>query len=170
MIRTEVAHLRAAGATLFAIACVTMHAYLPAIRGVVAPTEWISLPDVAAEQVVALGSKRPLLLGSPTTARKQVLALPLEARGVTPVLLGLEDEQRLVAVIHALVGGAPESSVLPVLRELEAAAASRGADSLVLGCTELSPFASALSRLPAVDPLDAAARAICARAALRLRE
>ncbi len=171
-VREEAALLVAAGASVLSLACVTMHAYLPSITRVVdgpvdgPGVEWVSLADVCVAEVLRRGFRRPLVLSSPTSARRNVLAGPLEARGVACIPLGRTAEPRLASTIRALVGGAPASALLPLVQELVLAGAESGADCVVLGCTELAPFASLPGlALPTIDLLDGAARALCLRAA-----
>ena len=72
-------------------------------------------------------------------------------------------------VVQRTIAGAPEPSDRIVVNELGCELATRGADSLLFACTELSLFAFAadaapFAGLPFYDALDLLARAACARA------
>jgi aspartate racemase len=166
-VRAEAALLRAAGAEVLAVACLTMHAYLHRIAA--GGGEWVSLVEVGVAETTAGGAGAPLVLASPSTVRSGLFTAALEARGLRPVRTTPAEDGELERVIHALVAGADVAAVAPAVERITRAGRARGADAVLLGCTELSPFAGALP-LPAVDPLVAAARALCAAAAVEGRE
>jgi aspartate racemase len=162
VLAAEAARLVQIGAEVLAVACVTMHDQLDRLQA--HGGEWVSLVELATEAVVAGGFRRPLVLSSRTTREKATLLRPLRARGLDPISLEPQDEDRLVAMLEALVAGHEPAALIAELRRLEATGVARGADSVVYGCTELSLFETT-GTLPTVDPLELSARAVCARAA-----
>jgi aspartate racemase len=160
-IASETSRLLQIGADVLAIACVTMHDQLG--RLVALGGEWVSLVDLATDAAVAGNFRRPLVLSSRTTRQNATLLQPLRARGLDPVSLMPEDEDRLIAMLEALVAGQEAAALVPELRRLEETGIARGADSVVYGCTELSLFEST-GALPTIDPLERSARELCARA------
>jgi aspartate racemase len=160
-IASETSRLLQIGADVLAIACVTMHDQLG--RLVALGGEWVSLVDLATDAAVAGNFRRPLVLSSRTTRQNATLLQPLRARGLDPVSLMPEDEDRLIAMLEALVAGQEAAALVPELRRLVETGLARGADSVVYGCTELSLFEST-GALPTIDPLERSARELCARA------
>ncbi len=161
VLAAEASRLLQIGAEVLAVACVTMHDQLGRLQSL--GGEWVSLVELATEAVVAGGFRRPLVLSTRTTRQNGTLLQPLRARGLDPLSLAPQDEERLVAMLEALVAGEEPTALVAELRRLEQTGSVRGADSVVYGCTELSLFEST-GALPTMDPLELSARAVCARA------
>jgi len=168
VVRQELERQSAAGAGVVAIACITMHAYFAELFAEL-PIEPVSLVSVAVEAARAEGARRPLLLCSATSSRLRVLAAPLEAAGATPVHPSAEDEARLGETIRRLVAGAAPATARALVMEIVARGLEAGADAVILGCTELSPFADLKVPVPIVDPMVQAAARLCDLAARQAR-
>ena len=153
--------LEGAGATALAIACNTAHHWaadlgrevgIPLLHIADAALEELSRREPPVRRVALLGTRATLALG--------IYGEPL-ARGGIGVDLPTEDEQAAVdrAIAHVKAGDLEGACAefVPVAR----AALGRGAQAIVLGCTELPLIACpAELRQRIVDPTAALARAI----------
>ena len=177
-IAAAVRALDAAGASVAGIPCNTAHA--PAIFDAVlqdleTTRSRIQLLSLIAETVASLAGQRaagPMRLGvlsTTGTLRTQVYSGPLAAAGFSVIEPADDVQQDLVqrAIYDPAYGIKARSnpvterareSVLSAIRHL----AERGAQAVVLGCTEL-PLAvgeSTVLGLPVIDPAVALARAL----------
>ena len=130
--------LERAGAELIAIPCNSAHAYLAAIRKAVRVPVLDIMDEVAA--AAAAGTPRPRavgLLAAPGTIRARLYHRALAARGVEVVDTTPVEEAGVEAAIKAVKAGDLGPGVRRRVREIAAALIRRGANAIVLGCTEL---------------------------------
>ncbi|PWB74514.1 MAG: aspartate racemase [Holophagae bacterium] len=140
--------LRASGAEVGALTANTPHLYFEAIQAGTR-LELVSIVEATCRASVALGLRRPLLLGTRTTMESPMYSERLAADGIDVLI---PDEQGRQCVDHAIytelavAGVRPEtrSRLLALCRE---AVERRGADGVILGCTEL-PLVLAEGDLP----------------------
>ncbi len=155
------------GADFAVIPCNTAHYYLPQLRAAVD----IPILDMIRETVAALSQAHPQVrrVGILATAGTLAVGLYQEAlteAGCTPVTPTPEETQDLMAAIYG-PEGIKTRGVTPTARSLLQAVGQalieRGAQALILGCTEI-PLALAPGDLPV--PLVASNQAL-AEAAVR---
>ncbi|MCQ4763024.1 aspartate/glutamate racemase family protein [Cloacibacillus evryensis] len=162
----EANKLKAAGADFFIIACNTVHT---AIQYVEARTDlpYIHIVDPAAKMVVDGGYKRVGLLGSGYTMKGTYFTGRLKERyGLDVLLPEGEHEQN---VHNALYLELTKGILLPETRARFKAAiedlAHRGAQAVILGCTEFGMVAKQEdSPIPLIDTTVAHALAAVERA------
>jgi aspartate racemase len=149
--------LEQAGATLIAMPCNTAHHYLPVIRRAVsAPV--LDMIDLAIARLQAIEPPVRVIgiLGSPAVRTTHLLDGRLEAAGLTALFPEPEADSALLGAIRAVkagdLGPAPREAYSRCAEDLKA----RGAEALLIACTELSALGSpAIANCPAVDTLDA---------------
>lgn len=127
--------LQGLGADFITIPCITAHYfYEDLVKQLKIPV--IHLPRCVAQDVAAKGIRKVGLLATAGTIRSQVLAREFEAAGVEVLVPDAEKLELLMQIIYEQVKkGAPvhwES-----FRELALSLQERGAEKLILGCTEL---------------------------------
>ncbi len=128
--------LEDAGAQFLIIACNTAQKYLPQIMSAVS-IPIIDLVLEVAEAVAWRKYSRAGLLGTEATIRDHLYDGSFQRRGIE--LLTPEPAERVVvtrAIMEILAGSDPEvprADLLPILESLR----ERGAEAVVLGCTEL---------------------------------
>ncbi len=130
--------LERAGADLIAIPCNSAHAYLPAIRRAVAVPVLDIMHEVAA--AVATLTPRPRavgLLATPGTIRAGLYHRALATHDIGIVDCSEEEELDVLLAIKAVKGGDLGPRVRQRAREVAAALIARGAEAVVLGCTEI---------------------------------
>lgn len=158
--------LEQAGADFVAIACNTVHAFHTAIASSVS----IPVLDLVAETVAEVhqtGYTTVGLLSTGLTLERGLYRAPCTARGLT--LLEPDEPQRqlLTALIMDLLAGRPPETCGDRLMALVEALAARGAEAVILGCTDLTPvIPAAAPPLPLFDTTGVLAQA-AVREALR---
>jgi aspartate racemase len=126
------------GAGLIAIPCNTAHFYLDSLRAAVR----IPVLNMIEEACRALKSEYPHaatvgLLATTGTVRMRIYEAVLEGEGIA-VIVPPDREQDLVqCAIERIKGAAPRNDVRPVLKTACGNLMSRGAELVILGCTEL---------------------------------
>jgi len=150
--------LQEGGAGVIAIPCNTAHAYLAAIRAAVDVTV-LDMIDLAASTIAASYPGATVgVLAATGTVRLGLYQEALRAKGQSVEQPDDELQEQVMAAIREVKGGGSGRDrrldhAIEVLR-------GRGAEVLVLGCTEL-PLAvdSANTAIPVVDATDVLARA-----------
>jgi aspartate racemase len=129
--------LEAAGADFIIIATNTMHLLLEEIRASV-HIPVLSLLDAVAAAIQAQGLQTVGLLGTRFTMEKPLYSPALAARGITTLVPEAEDRLLINRVIYEeLVAGQireeSRANFVKIIRKL----AARGAQGMILGCTEI---------------------------------
>jgi len=130
--------LRRAGAEVGALTANTPHVYLPAIRALTR-LDMVSIVEATFAAIAQRGLRRPLLLGTRTTMESPMYPERLAAGGVETILpheVGRELLDR--AIYTELALGTPRAETRQSLLDLcRNAVERRGADGVLLACTEL---------------------------------
>lgn len=154
--------LERAGCGAVAIPCNTAHGWYDAMR------EATRLPilhivDAAAEELARLGVPRGTvgIMGTAGTLAMRLYQDRLAARGYACLTPGTEEMERLVTPAIALVKANRVPEAYAPLAEAARRLAGRGAEAVVLGCTEIPLGLEAGPALPfpVADTIDALARA-----------
>jgi aspartate racemase len=140
--------LRAAGAEIGALTANTPHLYIEAIQARTR-LELVSIVEATCGAAVGIGLRRPLLLGTRTTMESPMYRDRLAADGIELLIPDEEGRQRVDEAICtelavADVRPATRNRLLALCRE---AVEHRGADGVILGCTEL-PLVLSQADLP----------------------
>ncbi len=158
-----VARLEQSGADFIVIPCNTVHYFLDELRGRVS-TPILSIVAETAEHCRRAGYGRVGLLATGKTVEKGLYQGELEPRGIevlTPDARGCAEVSNVI--FHLLRGDRSDrarASLLEIIDDLGA----RGAEAIVLGCTDLSILLGAdAAPLPLVDTVETAARAAADR-------
>lgn len=161
MLRTEMQRLADAGAQTLVLACNTMHLFADACaEGCGA--EFLSMVDLVVRRVAIDGRKTVGVLGSPTTLRSPLYRAPLERKGLAVLIPSTGDVPRLERLIRRVIAGECGKREQEALRRQVLALKSRGAEAVILGCTELPLVAETMRLpLPIYDSLRVLAEAAC---------
>ncbi|RXV60109.1 aspartate racemase [Roseovarius sp. A46] len=133
--------LEAGGAQALAMPCNTAHFYAAAVREATA-LPFLDMLDLTATHLAHAGARRIGMLASPATRLAGVFDAPFDNHGLTPVFL--RDDAALLSVIRAVKAGEALSALRPRLRSEAEALIAKGADHLLIACTELSLMSDAL--------------------------
>jgi len=144
--------LEAAGADFILIATNTMHLVLDQVQASV-HIPILSLLDVVAEAILAKGIKTVGLLGTRFTMDKHLYQDALARRGITVLIPDADDREVVNRVIYdELVAGKLRAESRAAYVEIIKKLARRGAQGIILGCTEIPLLVSeADAGLPLFD-------------------
>lgn len=152
--------LTAAGADFIVVPCNSAHYFLSRVREKVS-IPFIDMVDKTCESVLSIGSKKVGLLAGEVTVKGRLYEQRLEQHGVS-VLHVTDEEQVLVREIiedgkQNNVTERTRGIVQGLLEKLE----KRGAETVILGCTELPLVMGGVStRCSIVDSLEVLAKAV----------
>jgi aspartate racemase len=145
--------LVAAGAQLLVVPCNSAAYYLAPVRAAIATP---ILDPVIATAHYAKGALAPLVLGGMVTHRAKLYA---QALGVDTVRPTDAEQDEVAALIEALKQGNVTDEIVLRTQKVIDAGIARGADSVILGCTEFSLIAGRIDRqLPIFNSNDLLAR------------
>ena len=146
--------LEAGGAEVLAVACNTAHVVYPQVAAAVG-VPVLELPTLAAAAVAQAGYRRMGLLAPGLTLDRGLYRGPCASLGLELVEPSVQQRAALTEIIMAVLAGdelgLARASMAALLDEFAAA----GADSALLGCTDLGPVARGLLEpLPVIDTTD----------------
>ncbi len=130
--------LEGAGAELLILCTNTMHRMADAIEGAV-PIPFLHIADPTGERIRASGMERVGLLGTAFTMEQPFYRSRLENRFGLEVLVPDSDDRATVhrVIYDELIQGRVEPASRSAYREVIARLVERGAEGIVLGCTEI---------------------------------
>ena len=130
-------HLEAAGAQAIVICANTMHLNAPQVAAAV-KVPLIHIADATAAVLLAKGVSRPLLLATRFTMEKDFYRNRLEAKGLSVLVPGKSDRDRLHDIIYdELCQGVILAGSRVVVQDMIERGRADGADSIIFGCTEI---------------------------------
>lgn len=137
LLAAEARALEAAGAEVIVLCTNTMHIVAPAITAAVS-IPLLHLADVTAEAVIAAGLARVGMLGTRFTMQQPFYRDRVAAHGIE-VLVPEPDDQLVVhrVIYDELVLGIVSEQSRIAYRQIIARLIERGAQGIVLGCTEI---------------------------------
>ncbi len=157
----ECESLAAAGCDFVAIACNTAHKVLPELDS---PLPVLSIIDAAAEMALAHGIKTIGLTGTVFTMSDGFYQRGLEAHGLQCITPSPEDQGEIHRFIYdELARGTLNASAVHRFAQIGRDLQQRGADVVLLGCTELvmlTEHPAWAGDVPILDTTDAHVEAI----------
>lgn len=146
--------LHRAGVEAVAIGSNTMHKCADSVRAAV-PLPLIHIVDPLKEALARDGRKRPLLLATRFTMEQDYIRAPLAEAGIEASIPGDEDRATIHRIIYEeLIRGVVTEASRDVFLAVIAAGRDAGADSVILGCTEIGLLVNAAnSPLPVYDTM-----------------
>lgn len=149
------------GASFIAMPCNTAHVFLPYLRKAV----HIPFIDMIAETARNIAESVVGLLATETTVRTQLYHDACEPHGIEVLAPFSDDQARVMEIIYAIKGGYFDLEMKRDLRTIANRLQERGAQALIVGCTELSLVIGQDDfDGPVYDALDILARAAVHRA------
>jgi aspartate racemase len=141
----------------------TIHQALPLIE-LRSPRPWLHIAEVVATEAAACGYRKPAVTGTRWLVESSVYPDKLTARGLDYLLPNEEERHELNRIImDELVYGTFKPESVAYFKQVIAQLKNEGADSVILGCTEIPLIISdENSPLPTLD-----STRLLARAALR---
>ncbi len=134
-LQSEMVSLAAAGADFGLLAANTMHKVLPMMDP---PIPVLSVLDAVAEECEKLCLRSLGLTGTKFTMEDGYYSEALEARGLKVIIPAEDDRKALHRIIfNELVSGTVNPQSVEEFKGISARLADRGADAVLLACTEL---------------------------------
>ncbi len=144
--------LERAGAQALAMPCNTAHHYAMAVSHATS-LPFLDMIKLTAAHLAAKGAQKVGMLASPATRRVGVFDACFAAHDLTPVWA--TKEAGLLSIIKGVKAGHDTQSLAPALQAEAEDLIAKGADHLLVACTELSLMHSALPRdVACTDSLD----------------
>lgn len=122
------------GASFIVMPCNTAHAFLPYLRKAVR----IPFVDMIAETAQIITEPVVGLLATETTVRTGLYHTACAPYGIEIVTPCPEDQARVMRIIYAIKGGFYDLAMHHELCAIASRLYERGAQALIVGCTELS--------------------------------
>ncbi len=160
MLLASAAILRASGAEVLICPDNTLHQGVDLVRDR-AGVPWLHIAEEIAAVAEQRGFRRLLVLGTKYLMEGPVYPAKLGVRGIEHLLPSEEERRRIDAIIFdELVYGRFDEPARAYFREVIARGAERGADAVILGCTEIPLLiGDEDSPLPTLDSTRTLARA-----------
>lgn len=137
LLASEAVRLERAGADLIALTTNTMHKCAAQVTAVIR-VPFLHIVDPLIDALRADGRNRPLLLATRFTMEDRFFVERLEAASLKPMVPPAEDRVALHAIIfEELCKGIVTEPSRQLAERLVADGAAVGADSVILGCTEI---------------------------------
>jgi aspartate racemase len=137
LLANEAHRLERAGADFIILCTNTMHKVAPAIEAAIT-VPFLHLGDVAAEAVLAQGLRTVGLMGTAFTMEQPFQRERIESHGLTVIVPDAEQRVIIHSVIYEeLVLGIVTETSRTKYRAIMADLQHRGAEGIILGCTEI---------------------------------
>lgn len=131
--------LQAAGADFLVLATNTMHKVAPAITAAVPGLPLLHIADATAARILAAGHRRIGLLGTRFTMEQDFYTQRLRAHGLDVLVPEADGRAAVHRIIYEeLCLGRIEPASRAVYQAEIAALVARGAEAVILGCTEIT--------------------------------
>ncbi len=130
------AKLEACDCDFLVMPCNTAHVFTDAILAATR-IPFVSIIDVTMQTAALASARRVGLLATAACVQAGVYQRALEARDRTPVLQTDDELVELTRLIAAIKLGRRGADVAEDMQALAAALEQRGADAIILGCTEI---------------------------------
>ena len=147
LLKKAVVRLNKSNSDFIVIPCNTVHVFIEELRGI-SKKPIISIIEECAKECSRLKAKKVGILGSDTTIKQGLHSKELEKKGIEAIV-PLEQGVVSSVILRILDGKADESDkkkLMKIISELKA----KGADAVILGCTDLDILVKKAS-LPLVD-------------------
>jgi aspartate racemase len=158
--------LEAAGADMIVLATNTMHKVAPAIEARIT-IPFVHIADASAEAVTAAGKSRPAIMATCFTMEEDFYIGRLRDRHGLEVLVPDEADRAAIhrIIFDELCQGVVSDASRAIYVEIAARLVARGADCLLLGCTEVGLLLNASNvAVPVFDTTEIHADAALAQA------
>ncbi len=152
------------GADIIAIPCNTVHAFYESLQGTT-PALILNILDLTVQEVSKNHRGKVGIVCSSSTRDMELYATALKKIGIEPVVTTDEEQEILNELILKVMSGKNGAAEVARLRKVVEQLKERGAEAIILGCTELPLIAYHQEfSLPMVDSLEVLAKAAVEKA------
>jgi len=136
-VRSAIESLGAAGAEFAVAACNSVHIVFEKLRGKTT-IPWLSIMDATAEEIKRVGARKVGLLGTIFTMTRPFFSDALARHGIDTIVPEPDEREKMNRIIYdELVTKNIEPSSKEFVLKCVDRLVRRGAEGIVLGCTEL---------------------------------
>lgn len=162
MLREKVQIVNEMNVSLIAIACNTAHILLNDLQRF-SRVPFISMIDAVADKVEEQNLNRVGILASPSAIRFGLFQQALRRRGIRVIVPNRKQLTALEAIIRKVIAGTISGDDHQRLMVVTESLAQRGAQGIILGCTELPLIFPSKFPLPVFDSIRITAQALLSR-------
>lgn len=159
MLKQRVKLLNKSNASYLSIACNTAHVLLPELQKV-SEIPFVSIIDETAKQVHLNGKRKVGLMGTPSTIRYSLYQIALSQYGVSVVVPSEKQIMIIEKVIRNVLKGKRDTKDRRSLTKIADNLILKGAEGIILGCTELPLVFPKRYSLPIYNSLEILAMAL----------
>lgn len=159
MLKERVRQLEYTNLSCLSIACNTAHIFLKDLQKVIS-VPFISMVEEVIEQVEKDGQKIVGLMGTPSTIRYQLYQSALQAYDIETIVPNNKKIDILEDVIRNVLKGKINKREEVRLKNVADSLKKRGAEGIILGCTELPLVFPLKYELPVYNSLEILAMAL----------
>lgn len=155
ILQEKVRLLEMLGCEVLAMSCNTAHACYSEIASVALRTQFLHMPKETIQFVASLGCQHPIILATTGTIESNVFQSLCADEGIDCALPPIELQVLITDMIYIYLK-AGKTVPAKMLQTAFAKIIASGADSIILGCTELSllDLGYCYGSLPIIDALD----------------
>lgn len=151
--------LEAIGVDVIIVPCNTAHFFLEDVSKEV-KVPFLHMPRETAKTLKEMGMKKVALLATDGTVKSGLYEKELKAMGIEAICPDADQQKLIMSLIYDFVKAGKEFPHPNKLIELIENLKEKGAEGVILGCTELPiAFENIKMPLPAVSPTDILAKA-----------
>lgn len=138
--------LESAGSDFILIACNTVHKLQPVMQAAL-HVPILGIIDETVHEAVRKGYRKVGLLTSESTNRMGLYVSKLQEHGIDSIAANAIEQEKLNQIILHVMSGTHDDADDRTIRDIAAGFVERGADAIILGCTEL-PLAVGRAEFP----------------------
>lgn len=155
ILQEKVRLLEMLGCEVLAMSCNTAHAGYSEIASAAPHTQFLHMPKETIQFVASLGCQHPIILATTGTIESNIFQSLCADEGIGCVLPSIELQVLIMDMIYTYLK-AGKTVPTKMLRTAFAKIIASDADSIILGCTELSllDLGYCYGPLPIIDTLD----------------
>jgi aspartate racemase len=137
LLTEALSHLEQSGAKVIGIPCNTIHAVFGELEKVIA-VPLLSIIETTAQAAVLQKSQTAYILATGSTISESLYQNALQEHGIFSLVPELSIQKKVEMLITILEGGSLTTEAHSLYSEILEDVRTQGADSVILGCTELS--------------------------------
>lgn len=159
ILTNRVKQLQALNVSQFAIACNTAHILLDVLSSA-SSAPFVSMIDAVAHEAVGRGIKSVGLLATPSTIKSGLYQNALKPLGIEIILPSEKQVTDIEEVIRKVISGTNTIADSNKLAKIASSLKQKGAQAIILGCTELPLAFPKKFKLPTFDSIEVLSRAL----------
>tara|TARA_Y100000310_G_scaffold124700_1_gene123373 strand:- start:1950 stop:2636 length:687 start_codon:yes stop_codon:yes gene_type:complete len=141
LLSKSITRLNIIGSDIIAIPCNTVHVFIDQLRSI-SKIPIISIIEESAKECQRIGSKRVFVLASTTSIKEKLHANELLKRKINFIVPNDKQQKKLSEIIVSIVTNRVTHKDKTELISIMKDAKNRGADSIMLACTDLRTIIS----------------------------